>query len=86
MSARDEFARIYKSRLNPNTNTPMQINVFWQDMFPRFSKGYQAGLEAAAKHFDEWMKGCSNCEDGKPYECEECSEAYITAIRKLKAK
>lgn len=56
MSARDEFATIYKSRLNPNTNTPMQINVFWQTMFPRFSKGYQAGLEAAAKVCDEKME------------------------------
>lgn len=31
---------------------------------------------------DEWAKGCSCADKGKPWQCGECTEAMVTAARR----
>jgi hypothetical protein len=34
----------------------------------------------------EWLKGCSCSDEGKPEQCEECTESFLNKIRELKAE
>ena len=29
----------------------------------------------------EWLKGCSCAEEGKPWQCEECTEGMMNAVK-----
>ena len=36
--------------------------------------------ERVAELCSEWLRGCSNAPEGKPWECEECTTAFRNAL------
>ncbi len=58
----------------------------WREMYESVQQTNQAILKKVARYeraFSEWAKGCSCVEVCKPWQCQDCTEAYFKSLAGL---